>query len=434
MKKISYVTTGCVKLIGIFIICLPFLVLGQSEYKNVQIPLAKGFYTYSGCEPSIDIHPNDPNKVAVGSILDGYHYSEDGGYTWNSKRLKSPYGVYGDPVLKFNSKGNVFYLHLASYKKTSHLDRIVCQRAENILGDFNEGSFSKPNGTKVQDKHWIVIDPDTDVIYMTWTQFDAYNSSAKEDSSFIHFSKSLDDGETWSEPQRISIQGGDCLDGDDTVEGAMPAIGKNGVLFVIWSGPHGLMMRRSENQGVSWGAPEEMLFKHEGGWTIEVPDFYRSNGLPVFVSDYNSESPHYGNLYLNWAIQDEVTGRTSVLFSKSKDNGRSWSTPVQVHQDSTKYNHFLTWITVDPTNGNLHLVYYRKSRNSKKTDVVWASSKNGGESFEERVISEQSFEPSGHVFFGDYLNISAVNNVVRPVWPRMDDGKISLWTALIDFD
>ncbi len=161
-------------------------------------------------------------------------------------------------------------------RKTSHLDRIVCQRAENILGDFNEGSFSKPNGTKVQDKHWIVIDPDTDVIYMTWTQFDAYNSSAKEDSSFIHFSKSLDDGETWSEPQRISIQGGDCLDGDDdTVEGAMPAIGKNGVLFVIWSGPHGLMMRRSENQGVSWGAPEEMLFKHEGGWTIEVPDFYR---------------------------------------------------------------------------------------------------------------------------------------------------------------
>ena len=37
-------------------------------------------------------------------------------------------------------------------------------------------------------------------------------------------------------------------------------------------------------------------------------------------------------------------------------------------------------------------------------------------------------------FFGDYLNISAVNNIVRPVWPRMDDGKISLWTALIDFD
>jgi hypothetical protein len=91
-------------------------------------------------------------------------------------------------------------------------------------------------------------------------------------------------------------------------------------------------------------------------------------------------------------------------------------------------------MTVDPSNGNLHFVYYRKSRKSKTTDVIWASSKNGGESFDEEVISEQSFEPSGTVFFGDYLNIAAVDNVVRPVWPRMDNGKITLWTALINFE
>ena len=427
-------TTGCVKLISILIVCLPFLVLGQSDYKNVQIPLAKGFYTYSGCEPSIDIDPNNPNNIAVGSILDGYHYSEDSGKTWKAERLKSPYGVYGDPVLKFNGKGNIFYLHLSSYNKTSHLDRIVCQRADDLKGKFNEGSYSKPNGSKVQDKHWIVIDPETDEIYMTWTQFDAYNSTNSKDSSFIHFAKSSDDGETWTDPVRISIKGGDCLDGDDTVEGAMPALGKEGMLYTVWSGPHGLILRSSADRGQTWSPTEQILFKHEGGWTIDVPDFYRSNGLPVFISDHNADSPHYGNLYLNWAIEDEETGRTSVLFSKSEDNGESWSSPVQVHKDSSEYNHFLTWMTVDPSNGNLHFVYYRKSRKSKATDVVWASSKNGGESFDEEVISEQSFEPSGTVFFGDYLNIAAVDNVVRPVWPRMDNGKITLWTALINFE
>ena len=434
MKKISSVTTGCVKLISILIVCLPFLVLGQSDYKNVQIPLAKGFYTYSGCEPSIDIDPNNPNNIAVGSILDGYHYSEDSGKTWKAERLESPYGVYGDPVLKFNGKGNIFYLHLSSYNKTSHLDRIVCQRADDLKGKFNEGSYSKPNGSKVQDKHWIVIDPETDEIYMTWTQFDAYNSTNSKDSSFIHFAKSSDDGETWTDPVRISIKGGDCLDGDDTVEGAMPALGKEGMLYTVWSGPHGLILRSSADRGQTWSPTEQILFKHEGGWTIDVPDFYRSNGLPVFISDHNPDSRFYGNLYLNWAIEDEETGRTSVLFSKSEDNGESWSSPVQVHKDSSEYNHFLTWMTVDPSNGNLHFVYYRKSRKSKATDVVWASSKNGGESFDEEVISEQSFEPSGTVFFGDYLNIAAVNNVVRPVWPRMDNGKITLWTALINFE
>ena len=427
-------TTGCVKLISILIVCLPFLVLGQSDYKNVQIPLAKGFYTYSGCEPSIDIDPNNPNNIAVGSILDGYHYSEDSGKTWKAERLESPYGVYGDPVLKFNGKGNIFYLHLSSYNKTSHLDRIVCQRADDLKGKFNEGSYSKPNGSKVQDKHWIVIDPETDEIYMTWTQFDAYNSTNSKDSSFIHFAKSSDDGETWTDPVRISIKGGDCLDGDDTVEGAMPALGKEGMLYTVWSGPHGLILRSSADRGQTWSPTEQILFKHEGGWTIDVTDFYRSNGLPVFISDHNPDSRFYGNLYLNWAIEDEETGRTSVLFSKSEDNGESWSSPVQVHKDSSEYNHFLTWMTVDPSNGNLHFVYYRKSRKSKATDVVWASSKNGGESFVEEVISEQSFEPSGTVFFGDYLNIAAVDNVVRPVWPRMDNGKITLWTALINFE
>ena len=431
MKKTSCVHIGCVKLIYVLIICVPLTTLGQ--HKNVQIPLADHSYAYSGCEPSIDIHQGNTQKIAVGSILDGYHYSHDGGKTWKAKQLESPYGVYGDPVLKFNAKGNVFFLHLASYKKSTHLDRIVCQRAEDVNGNFNEGSFSEPSGTKVQDKHWVVIDPNTDVIYMTWTQFDAYNSSAPEDSSFIHFSKSLDDGETWTQPKRISIQGGDCLDGDNTVEGAMPALGIDGMLYVIWSGPHGLMMRRSIDDGETWEPNEQMLFVHEGGWTIEVPDFYRSNGLPVFVSDFNPKSPHYGNLYLNWAIQDEKTGRTAVLFSKSVDNGDTWSAPVQVHRDSSKYNHFLTWMTVDPINGNIHFIYYRKLRDAKATDVVWANSKNAGESFVEEVISEEPFEPRGNVFFGDYLNIAAVNNVVRPVWPRMDKGKITLWTALIDF-
>lgn len=63
---------------------------------------------------------------------------------------------------------------------------------------------------------------------------------------------------------------------------------------------------------------------------------------------------------------------------------------------------------------------------------MWAFSMDGGLSMKEQLISEKSFEPNPYVFFGDYLNIAAQDNVIRPVWPRMDNGKISLWTALID--
>lgn len=429
MKMTNYTITGCAKIFSI--VCLVSACQATAQFKNIEIPLAKFSYSYSGCEPSIDIHPSNENFIAVGSILDGYHYSTDGGETWKSKRLKSSYGVYGDPVLKFNSKGNLFYFHLASYSKTSHLDRIVCQRANKINESFNDGSAPKPNGKKVQDKHWVVIDSATNAIYMTWTQFDAYDSDNPMDSSIIVFSKSLDDGDTWTIPKRISKFGGDCLDGDNTVEGAMPSFGRNGELFVIWSGPKGLMMQVSMDKGQSWLEEELPLFEHQGGWDIKVEDFFRANGLPVFISDHTKKSPYYGNLYVNWSVQDDESGLTSVVFSRSLDDGTTWSEPVSVHKESNKYNHFLTWMTVDKSNGYLHFVYYRKSVKTKATDVVWAMSKDGGETFIEEVISERPFEPNAFVFFGDYLNIAALNNIVRPVWPRMDEGKISLWTALI---
>jgi hypothetical protein len=58
-------------------------------------------------------------------------------------------------------------------------------------------------------------------------------------------------------------------------------------------------------------------------------------------------------------------------------------------------------------------------------------SNDGGASFHDFKINETPFIPSEKVFFGDYLNIAAVKGVVRPIWPRMDEGKISLWVTLL---
>lgn len=108
---------------------------------------------------------------------------------------------------------------------------------------------------------------------MTWTQFDVYDSSNPKDSSFIMFSKSTDQGVTWSEPKRISKYGGDCLDGDNTVEGAVPAFGKDNALVVTWTGPRGLMMQRSIDEGKTWLPEERKIIDHPGGWDIKVPGF-----------------------------------------------------------------------------------------------------------------------------------------------------------------
>ena len=159
------------------------------------------------------------------------------------------------------------------YAKGTWIDRIVCQYSDRCFDatTFSKGSFPMPNGTKAQDKHWVDIDPKTGFIYMTWTQFDKYDSKLRTDSSRIMFSKSVDRGLSWSRPKVISFYNGDCLDGDNTVEGAIPLVSKDGTILVVWTGPKGLVLQKSTDMGNSWLPVERKLFDHKSGWDYKIP-------------------------------------------------------------------------------------------------------------------------------------------------------------------
>lgn len=416
------------------ILFLPFwiILLGSCSFhvKNVRLNVPKeSTYAYAQVEPSIAIHPKNQNIQIAGSVLDDYYYSKNGGETWKSSTLKSEFGVYGDPVLVFDSLGRAYYFHLSNYEKGTHLDRIVCQYNDSVDGNFSKGSSPRPLGTKVQDKHWVCVDPANNHLYMTWTQFDAYDSKNPLDSSIIVFSKSTDRGVSWSEPIRISKFAGDCLDDDLTVEGAVPAIGRNGEIFVVWAGPSGLVMQKSTDKGNSWLEEEISIHPQFGGWTLDIPGISRANGLPILVSDC-SEGKFKGNLYLNWCDQKEGSDNTDSWLSVSQDDGKTWSAPTRVNQDRGKAHQFFTWMSVDQSTGYLYFVYYDR-RNSKgnETDVYAACSKDGGVTFTEVRITKKPFLPNEEIFFGDYLNIASVNGTIRAIYPRMDKDKISLWVA-----
>ena len=100
-------------------------------------------------------------------------------------------------------------------------------------------------------------------------------------TSIILFSKSKNKGRKWTKPKRISTFGGDCLDGDNTVEGAYPAYGVNGEIYVVWTGPKGFVLQKSTNGGKTWLKNEIPVGPHPGGWTYDIPGIYRCNGLPI---------------------------------------------------------------------------------------------------------------------------------------------------------
>ncbi len=384
-------------------------------------------------EPSIMMNPLDTDILVAGANLNNYYYSSDGGQNWNRGTLTSSYGVWGDPVIDVDSDGNFYFFHLSNPANGNWIDRIVCQKSLNSGQSWNDGSYTGLNGTKAQDKHWSIIDRTTGTIYITWTQFDVYGSSSNSCKTKIMFSKSTDGGDTWSQAISINIVDGNCVDEDDTVEGAVPALGPNGEIFVAWAGPNGIVFNKSLDDGDTWLTEEIAIDPMPEGWDYNIPGIDRSNGFPITKCDL-SGGPNHGTIYVNWSDQRNGTSDTDVWLTKSTDSGDTWSTPVRVNDDPPGKHQFFTWMDIDQTNGNLFCVFYdRRNYNDANTDVYLAYSTDGGNSFVNQQISESPFVPSTGVFFGDYTNITVHNSIVRPIWTRLHNGQLSLWTDVTPF-
>jgi Secretion system C-terminal sorting domain/BNR/Asp-box repeat len=410
------------------VIALFFCKIITAQHPNIVIDNSGG-----ADEPSICLDPRNPNRIVAASNIANVYYSSDAGKTWAKKTQQSSYGVYGDPVIVCDTAGAFYHFHLSNPPTGSWIDRIVCQKSTDGGKTWNDGAFMGKDGTKNQDKHWISVDHRTNTLYCTWTQFDKYESRVPQDSSHILFSKSTDGGASWSAAKRIDAQGGDCLDDDNTVEGAVPCVGTNGEVYVAWAGPTGLVFNRSLDGGATWLPRERKIADIGGGWTYDISGIYRANGLPFTACD-TSQGPRRGTIYVNWSDQKNGADNTDIWLTKSTDGGVTWSPQKRVNDDNSNRQQFFTSMTIDQKTGWLWFVFYdRRNSTGDDTEVYMALSKDGGDTFQNFKVSEQSFSPRSSTFFGDYTHISAQNNVVRPIWTAMNaQGNKTIYTALVN--
>lgn len=405
----------------------------KAQYPNIRVSTPG---SNDPEEVSIAINPVNPLNLAAGANINYYYYSTNGGLNWTQGRLSSPLGVWGDPCVVFDKLGNLYFGHLSNPPSPGYwIDRIVVQKSTNGGMSWNSGvgvGFNPP--AKSQDKEWIAVDmtnsPFSNTLYMSWTEFDSYGSTNPADSSRILFSRSTNQGESWSAPIRISDRSGDCRDGDNTVEGAVPAVGPNGEVYIAWAGPLGLMIDKSTDGGVTFGT-DAFVSTQPGGWDFGIPGIYRCNGLPITACDV-SNSPYRGTIYVNWSDQRNGLSDTDVFLSKSTDGGATWSQAKRVNDDVAAAHQFFNWMTIDQTTGYLYCVFYdRRGTAGSATHVYVARSTDGGETFSNYRVSQSSFTPTSSIFFGDYTNIAAHNGKIYPIWMRLDGSALSVWMASI---
>ncbi len=415
------------KVFNTFLLIILMITGAMAQHTNVTITTFD-----SPNEPSIFIDPKNPLRIMAANNIADYYTSTDGGFTWDYGHLESNLGVWGDPCIITDTAGNFYFFHLSNPPAGEWIDRIVCQRTNDMGNIWTPGSGIGHVPGKAQDKEWAVTNPYNNEIYVTWTQFDVYGSGDPADSTIIRFSKSADMGDTWSEPVRLSKTAGDCIDSDNTVEGAVPAVGPEGQIYCSWAGPAGIVFDRSLDGGATWLENDIFVADQVGGWDQQIPGIYRCNGMPVTDCD-RSNGPNRGTIYITYADQLNGLTDTDIWLTKSTDGGNTWSEPKRVNDDAPGRQQFFPWMTVDQTTGKIWFVFYdRRNHSDLATDVYIAVSGDGGETFINFKVSEEPFIPNQSIFFGDYTNISATNNIIRPIWARLHNNDLSILTAIVD--
>jgi len=399
-------------------------------------------------ESSVSIDPGNRDRIIAVSYQTGFaqpprttgyiYVSHDGGRTWRNERAANPLGrTQGDDVVTFAKPGvalhtYISFLGIRTPRPARAENGIFVTRSNDAGVTWSNPVAAVDHANTVlpfEDKPWMAASGDT--VYLAWTRFDEYGVKDPNCRTHIVVAKSSDGAKSFAMPRPISDAPGDCVDSDNTVEGAVPAIGVDGRVHVVWAGPKGLV-HDSSKDGIDWGA-DRVIDPMPGGWDIPIPGITRHNGMPVTAVD-TSHGPHRGSVYVNWI--DTRNGDPDVFVAYSRDNGVTWSRPVRVNDDPVKNGavQFFTWMAVDPSDGSVNVLFYdRSGRQGTLSGLTLARSTDGGRTFAHYPVSIPDFEVTDKITFGDYLGVDAKAGRVVGVFPHVERGKVILSAAVFDF-
>jgi hypothetical protein len=406
------------------------LLASVSPVANAQavIPLAPKStviqLSHSGhsSEPSVAVDPNEPAHVCVVyQTSASAAYSSDAGRHWSAAQnvAVEGYRVSGDVSVVYDNAGHAIMSCIA-FDKLGTADYwghgatrngIFVKRSLDGGKTWDAGNIAvdsqatKP-GVPFEDKPYIVADnthgPFGGYLYIGWTEW-------RLTESVILFSRSTDDGVTWSKPADISDTHGLPRDDNGGVEGFEGTVSPDGVLHVVWTNGNEIVYKSSSDGGKTFTREREIIATAPA--FFKPSNVYRANGFPQIASDQN------GRLYVTWS--DYRNGDIDVFESNSLDNAKTWSPPVRVNDDPVHdgADQFFQWLAVDSQTGAVNVMFYDRRLDplNVRASIVLARSTDGGASFINYLMSDSSFVPTG-AFIGDYTGLAAFGGRVYGAW------------------
>lgn len=393
----------------------PRMISKFASFTSIQVNVnarGKNIVGDAANECSISVDPTDANKKTIGwrQFNDvtsnfrqgGWGYTTDGGATWTFPGVLENNVFRSDPVTKSDEVGNFFYLSLQSNVQ----EAFFC---DDLWRSVNGGQawtlLSGEKGAGGGDKQWFTIDkttgPGHGFQYQSDDGFDCTGNG-------VEFQRSADGGTTWQSPVGIP---------NSPAYGTLD-VDSNGNVFVGGEGSNTFYCERSSNAQIAGQTP-----KFDQSTAVNLGGYLSTGGInpdgldgQAFLAIDHSSGTTKNNIYMLASVVPNGRSTTDVMFARSTDDGKTFSTPVKINDDPVNPNkwHWFGTISVAP-NGRLDAVWYdtRNASNNTDSQLFYSWSTDAGVTWAPNVAVSNSFDPTqgypNQDKIGDYITLVSDN-------------------------
>ena len=417
-------------------------------------------------QPSLGRDPVQAGRFAVAYELGSLYaspvcelgLSSDNGRSWRnialvgsrgSVRFRTPHGdqVCDDPRLAYGPGGELYYVFSTIPKRPpagGNKTFVYFMRSLDGGRTFTAPKLvARPSATpgRVGDFYPVIAAaPSGARVYVAFARTDS--TGVKSDT---YVASSSNRGRAFSRPVRVSRQ--------TTTENGTIAVGGDGTVYVgfndltstyvgcgtqppTFTCPSVIYVARSFDHGRSFSSAR--IASVNAG--CPGPDVNLQFGLskafctPLHANGYAFYSPQVaagtsrGSVYAVWWGGDpEKPSR--VFFSRSRNGGRTWTSPRAFPGEAGGHEQYLPEISVAP-NGRIDVIYYDhiyydRGLGYGYDNVVWTHSSDGGRRFSRPLKlsthgSDTSIGPpmpfGPNTSFGNFLGLASTNNELFAAW------------------
>jgi hypothetical protein len=383
-------------------------------------------------ESNMTANPGIPTWYFTAYNTNVGHYSDDG-LNWVSVVPDFGSTMLGNPVVAYDSLGNLFYANMYGTTNTI-LGLKVIKSTDNGI-TWGSGITALAGN----DKGWIACDqtngPNANNVY-----------ACMSNNNVGNFSRSTDHGQTFTSTFTPATQ---------SIPGMMVCVGPNnniqgGSVYVVTNSgtPFASVYTfyRSQDGGLTFTLMSSQQFSNYVGTNVNGMNSVsgmRTHPYPMIAAD-NSYGPHRGRLYLVYASNNPPGNENMPdIFSRYSDNGGiAWSIAKKVNDDAGTQNnnqwHPAIWC--DKDNGRLY-VQWMDTRDTPTHDsaYIYATySADGGANFvTNQRISNQKMKINCPTcggggtpnYQGDYNGIYSNKKVAMAGWTDFRNGNFMSTTA-----